>query len=1262
VVDAFQQAVLGRTRGLAQFKIVINAAKIEEEAFRLGLVKTSVDSTKVALAVDDVAIKTAKLRDAESKWASNSTQVHTAKDALVKSEQALAAARAGSVGQLTAEQKQLAILNLILDQSAGMHKKAAGMSHTYTVEMAALRAEAKDFEEKLGEALLPTITHVVTEMADWLKSTDNQQRLLGFLKTGVDDVKTGVDDLWPVVKVVAHWLNNAADATGGWNHFVEILLAFKMASVLGNWALAIEKLIGAEAAGTGIAGAAGAAGLLRSRLLLFGAMAPVVLPILFPEQTLSAMDWLDHHVPGAEWLAKHVPGFSLQSHDAPNVNGTKGQLRAMGYKVTPGPDSAPATRADLQMAGLLPAGPAAGGYPASGAAGPHATPTGPHYPLAHSGSIIGTPGSGTHSRSEGSGPGGYLWQDDDAVDIEMTPGEAVVAVESGVIGNDLKYGGDSGRYSGWGFMLLGDSGASYYYKHLRGVTIKEGQRVKAGQVLGYGTTTGHLHFAKKGAQDAAQVLGTSPVPGGGPPAAKTTAKSAGGGGPPPSLTVGTKTTPPIIPVALQTRLLEAEDALTRDPTRANMEAAIRVLDDERKLLLAKLKKPGLTGQQRHDIQAELNGVDSQIAGIHGQIVDAIKAERKLIASQRQHVALAMAAAKAMGVPTETSGIDAMGAIQFYLSRSDEQNKRVAANAQKLRNTIAKATAEGKAEGKSIGAEILSLDPSTVATFTDQFGRVIKQITVGQMQVTWSAAMAVLADPAHTKAQVDAAIKTLDSLVGPLQQAANSAAQNLAASQQGTSLLEGLLGLRDDQLVEIKDRWGRVIQTMNVGQLRAELEADLADLTSGVASKVANAIADIGRLDPVVQGLFDKAAQDALDNLQKIKEAVIAADQAIVDADQKAVDAAQSAADQARSDFERELSRGFDLGMQVFDAKTAELLKHVRASVTVLGRTFSIAIGEQTPAEKLLAALTASHDTSQLGNAVNEAQSKLDEAKKYGTPADVAAAQKALDDALYQQKVADLQTQATAERTAADKALQDKQDALTRERQAIKDNLQLEYDDLTRAFERGEISADEYQQRTIDMLNSHGAGFAAAGKLLGSAFADEMSGAFGRASTASRTLADDLVVLANATNALADATRNLKAAQADQPAPPPTPAVDTSGWTQPPNPNPPPRGGPPIAFARGGKVPGIYINREDTIASRLTPGEHVTDRKLTRAMEDFYYGGGGGDGAGGGGAQHVHLHLEGGVWPGTKEQFARILARRLDAHFAPGRRRIGMREM
>jgi hypothetical protein len=51
----------------------------------------------------------------------------------------------------------------------------------------------------------------------------------------------------------------------------------------------------------------------------------------------------------------------------------------------------------------------------------------------------------------------------------------------------------------------------------------------------------------------------------------------------------------------------------------------------------------------------------------------------------------------------------------------------------------------------------------------------------------------------------------------------------------------------------------------------------------------------------------------------------------------------------------------------------------------------------------------------------------------------------------------------------------------------------------------------------------------------------------------------------------------------------------------------------IPFASGGRVPGRYYGRDDTVMARLTPGETVIDRDLTRALEQAVANGGLGGG-------------------------------------------------
>jgi murein DD-endopeptidase MepM/ murein hydrolase activator NlpD len=110
------------------------------------------------------------------------------------------------------------------------------------------------------------------------------------------------------------------------------------------------------------------------------------------------------------------------------------------------------------------------------------------YPLGTKGKIIGTPNSGTHTIGN--------WQSDNAVDIAVPVGTPVYAVTDGVIGSRIGSLGKGGRFAGLRLTLQGN-GDSYYYAHLSKLGVKAGQRVRAGQLLGYsGSANGvaHLHF------------------------------------------------------------------------------------------------------------------------------------------------------------------------------------------------------------------------------------------------------------------------------------------------------------------------------------------------------------------------------------------------------------------------------------------------------------------------------------------------------------------------------------------------------------------------------------------------------------------------------------------------------------------------------------------------------------------------------------------------------------------------------------------------
>lgn len=114
------------------------------------------------------------------------------------------------------------------------------------------------------------------------------------------------------------------------------------------------------------------------------------------------------------------------------------------------------------------------------------------------GRIIGYPGQGTHDYQ--TTPNN--WQSDHAVDISLPRGTPIIAVADGVICAGCGFGPHSGGPRFAGERLTLNYGPrrnrQAYYAHLDQILVGRGDRVRAGQIIGYsGVANGvpHLHFA-----------------------------------------------------------------------------------------------------------------------------------------------------------------------------------------------------------------------------------------------------------------------------------------------------------------------------------------------------------------------------------------------------------------------------------------------------------------------------------------------------------------------------------------------------------------------------------------------------------------------------------------------------------------------------------------------------------------------------------------------------------------------------------------------
>lgn len=127
------------------------------------------------------------------------------------------------------------------------------------------------------------------------------------------------------------------------------------------------------------------------------------------------------------------------------------------------------------------------GTPGSPGAGPSGG--GSRYPLAQRGKIIGVPYQGTHTLGN--------WQSDNAVDIAVPVGTKVLSSVNGrVVKVNRAHAGDTGRFGGIAVTLQGPS-RGIFYTHLSAASVRVGQTVSRGQVIGRsGSANGvaHLHY------------------------------------------------------------------------------------------------------------------------------------------------------------------------------------------------------------------------------------------------------------------------------------------------------------------------------------------------------------------------------------------------------------------------------------------------------------------------------------------------------------------------------------------------------------------------------------------------------------------------------------------------------------------------------------------------------------------------------------------------------------------------------------------------
>lgn len=222
---ALQTGLSGRGRGLRAYGIILDQTSIKAEAFRLGLVKSDVDTGKVSLAQRRLAEAQVALVETRAKAAAGKAsplQVARAEDGVTVAQANLKKALAGSTVELTAQDKAVAAHSLVMSQ--GQHfidrygaslKSDAGQSRRF-------HEGVSELKEELGKALYPSFKKAREGLINWIDSVREGGPKHKQFVHDLHEIGQGAKFIYQSLRLLARGATLASDAVGGVGNAIKI--------------------------------------------------------------------------------------------------------------------------------------------------------------------------------------------------------------------------------------------------------------------------------------------------------------------------------------------------------------------------------------------------------------------------------------------------------------------------------------------------------------------------------------------------------------------------------------------------------------------------------------------------------------------------------------------------------------------------------------------------------------------------------------------------------------------------------------------------------------------------------------------------------------------------------------------------------------------------------------------------------------------------------------------------------------------------------
>lgn len=168
VLEKLRSGLVGQTEPLRTVGVNLNQARIEAEAFALGIVKPVQNEAEIRKAYLSVADATRDVAVATKQYGTSSFEAQKARNALELAEQSLAKAVSGSVPELNAAQKAQAAYSIILKDTAKAHGDFKNTSDGLANSTRIAKAQFADLQAELGQELVPVMKEVVVLVKDVL--------------------------------------------------------------------------------------------------------------------------------------------------------------------------------------------------------------------------------------------------------------------------------------------------------------------------------------------------------------------------------------------------------------------------------------------------------------------------------------------------------------------------------------------------------------------------------------------------------------------------------------------------------------------------------------------------------------------------------------------------------------------------------------------------------------------------------------------------------------------------------------------------------------------------------------------------------------------------------------------------------------------------------------------------------------------------------------------------------------------------------------